>query len=56
MALVHECAAPDCRVLTMGLYCLEHEAAEESARMPDALIEAIKVGPATEADTVDTLA
>lgn len=56
MALVHECAAPDCRVLTMGLYCLEHETAEESVRMPDALIDAIKFGPAAAADTADTLA
>jgi hypothetical protein len=25
MPIVHECTAPDCHVLTMGAYCLEHE-------------------------------
>jgi hypothetical protein len=40
----------------MGLYCLEHETAEESVRMPDALIDAIKLGPAAAADKADTLA
>jgi len=23
--IVHQCAAPDCKVLTMGLLCLDHE-------------------------------
>jgi hypothetical protein len=54
MALVHECAAPDCRVLTMGDYCLEHEQAEASARMPDLLIDAIKLRPVTAPDAVET--
>jgi hypothetical protein len=54
MALVHECAAPDCRVLTMGPYCLEHEQAEEGTRMPSDLIGAIKLAPAT-AETAETL-
>jgi hypothetical protein len=53
MALVHECAAPDCRVLTMGLYCLEHEEAAEGTRMPNDLIDVIKLAPAT--DAVETL-
>jgi hypothetical protein len=25
MPLVHECAAPNCQVVTMGAFCIEHE-------------------------------
>jgi hypothetical protein len=25
MSIVHLCRVPDCQILTMGLYCLEHE-------------------------------
>ena len=25
MPLVHECAAPDCPVVTMGAFCIDHE-------------------------------
>jgi hypothetical protein len=34
MPLVHECARDDCRVLTMGEYCLEHELEIEALDAP----------------------
>ena len=43
MPLVHECAAPDCKVLTMGEYCMEHERSEVDASLVDALTLATAV-------------
>jgi hypothetical protein len=37
MPIVHECTAPDCHVLTMGVYCLEHENVEERESLIAAL-------------------
>lgn len=36
MSIVHPCHVPDCQILTMGLYCLEHERrpVERQARSP----------------------
>ena len=31
MPMIHDCAAEACSPLTMGLYCVEHEAAYEAA-------------------------
>jgi hypothetical protein len=40
MPIVHECTAPDCHVLTMGAYCLEHENVDERESLIDALAPA----------------
>ncbi len=29
MPIVHECASEDCKVLTMGEFCLDHEPRDE---------------------------
>ena len=29
MPIVHECASEDCKVLTMGEFCLDHERRDE---------------------------
>jgi hypothetical protein len=31
MPIVHECASEDCKVLTMGEFCLDHERRDELA-------------------------
>jgi hypothetical protein len=41
MPIVHECAAPDCRVLTMGRFCLEHEDVEEMQSHLESLLDAL---------------
>lgn len=42
MPLVHECAEEGCSVLTMGLYCLEHEQAADRS-FNAALLDAASV-------------
>jgi hypothetical protein len=32
--IVHECSAPGCVTLTMGLLCLEHEAVGDEPQQP----------------------
>jgi hypothetical protein len=37
MSIVHPCHVPDCQILTMGLYCLEHERrpVERQSQVPE---------------------
>jgi hypothetical protein len=37
MPLVHECAAPDCHVVTMGAFCIDHE--RETVPPADVLLD-----------------
>jgi len=39
MPLVHECAAPDCHVVTMGAFCIDHE--RETVPPADVLLDPI---------------
>ena len=39
MPLVHECAAPDCHVVTMGAFCIDHE--REAVAPADILLDPI---------------
>ena len=39
MPLVHECAAPDCDVVTMGAFCIDHE--REPVPPADVLLDPI---------------
>jgi hypothetical protein len=42
MPIVHECAEPDCPILTMGEYCIEHEAEHaEPESLTEALVDAL---------------
>jgi len=51
MSLVHECAHEGCHVLTMSLYCLEHELAADR-RVDATLLDAAAAtaGSARKAD------
>jgi hypothetical protein len=51
MPLVHECAHEGCHILTMSLYCLEHERAAER-RVDATLLDAAAAaaGSARETD------
>jgi hypothetical protein len=37
MSLVHQCAAPDCHVVTMGAFCIDHEREALASSHDDAL-------------------
>ena len=42
MPIVHECAEPDCPILTMGEYCVEHESShDEPELLSDVLAVAV---------------
>lgn len=42
MPIVHECAEPDCPILTMGEYCIDHELPEtEPELLGDVLAGAV---------------
>ena len=40
MPVVHECAEPDCPILTMGEYCVDHELDDDE---PESLSDALAV-------------
>ncbi len=53
MPLVHECAYEDCHILTMSLYCLEHEGVTDRS-VDDALLEAAAAAAAAAGETDET--
>lgn len=47
MPIVHECAEPECPILTMGEYCLDHEREHDASEsLLDALAPAVADAPA----------
>ena len=50
MPLIHECAYEDCHILTMSLYCLEHEPALERS-VTETLLDAASAAATTARET-----
>ena len=50
MPIIHHCSEPECGVLTMGVYCLQHELERQTAQdfWPDAT-DQVHVGAGAEA-------
>ena len=47
MSLVHQCAAPDCHVVTMGAFCIDHEREALTSSRDDALEQIINAAART---------